>query len=282
MKVAAAQIFVTTSLATNLEKILQTIQNTTDADAEHVILFPECALTGYDKHAVETQIDQVPAALEHIQQACKASSTAAIVGTAKKNEQRNVVENVAVVIDNEGNYIGCQAKIQLVPTDNFCSVGQTLHTFKLYSIVCSIIICHDSRHPELVRLPVLSGARVIFYQSWETWHDDGPVPTDEDGRHLKPYEAQAVARAVENRVFLVHSNVAGVRDNSEQGSHGSSRIISPQGDILQQAKIWGEETVSCTIDPSSASALYAREAENKNFFLHSWMMEGVNKVTSLN
>ena len=31
-------------------------------------------------------------------------------------------------------------------------------------------------HAELVRLPVLAGARLIFYLSWETWHDDGGKP----------------------------------------------------------------------------------------------------------
>jgi hypothetical protein len=39
--------------------------------------------------------------------------------------------------------------------------------------------------PELVRLPVLCGARLIVYISWETWHDDNPVPRVEE--ELAPY-----------------------------------------------------------------------------------------------
>ena len=278
MKVAACQIFVTKSLEVNLEKILNTVEECCSSD---ILLFPECCLTGYDKEAVETQIDQVPKALLRVQAACRAYECAVIVGTAKRNSG-GVVENVAVVIDQTGEYVGCQAKIQLVPTDNFCEPGQTLHTFTLFGTVCSIIICHDSRHPELVRLPVLAGARVIFYQSWETWHDDGPIPTDDNGRHLKPYESQAVARAVENRVFLVHANVAGVKEDPSSGSHGSSRIINPQGDILNSAGIWGEENVEFEIEPNTATAAYALEAENEGFFLKSWMREGASRVTSLN
>ena len=71
-----------------------------------------------------------------------------------------------------------QAKLQLVPTDSFAVPGKSLNVFKLHDVLCSIIICHDSRHAELVRLPVLHGAKLIFYMSWETWHDDGPVPLD--------------------------------------------------------------------------------------------------------
>lgn len=40
--------------------------------------------------------------------------------------------------------------------------------------------CMDVVDPELVRLPVLCGARLIVYISWETWHDDGPVPRVEE------------------------------------------------------------------------------------------------------
>ena len=80
--------------------------------------------------------------------------------------------------------------MQLVPTDSFACPGQSLHTFELVEgggseagcssvVTCACIICHDSRHAELVRLPVLRGARLIFYISFETYHDDGPVPVDE-------------------------------------------------------------------------------------------------------
>ena len=43
--------------------------------------------------------------------------------------------------------------------------------------VCGLMIVVD---PELVRLPVLCGARLIVYISFETWHDDTPVPRVEE------------------------------------------------------------------------------------------------------
>ena len=42
-----------------------------------------------------------------------------------------------------------------------------------------------------------------------------------------------MARAVENRVFVCHSNVAGNKNNRIAGSHGSSRIVGPDGMVMK-------------------------------------------------
>ena len=77
--------------------------------------------------------------------------------------------NSAVVISPSGKVVGVQHKMQLVPTDDgWCRPGTSLNLFDVKGVLCSIIICHDKRYPELARLPVLAGARVILYLSAET------------------------------------------------------------------------------------------------------------------
>ena len=66
--------------------------------------------------------------------------------------------------------------------------GDHLSVFRLKGVPCSIIICHDERYPELVRLPVLAGSRVVFYLSHES-----PISQE---HKLGPYRAQIQARAV--------------------------------------------------------------------------------------
>jgi len=177
-----------------------------------------------------------------------------------------------------------------VPTDSFARAGTQLFTFTLYDTICSIIICHDSRHPELVRLPVLKGAKIIFYLSFETYHDDGPVPRTEEA--LGCYRAQVQARAVENRVWVVHGNVAGTGDEAtlSEGSHGCGRIVGPDGVVRAEAGTerkqgLNENTrekcfvdfVKCEIDPDLATALYAKESVQDGFFLAGWWRNGVEK-----
>ena len=112
---------------------------------------------------------------------------------------------------------------------------------------CSIIICHDERYPELVRLPVLAGARVVFYLS----HESGVRQEHKIG----PYRAQIQARAVENTVYVVHANAPANDDLS--GSHGQSRVIAPDGTIVEEASMFGEEVVVADLEPGRATAANA-------------------------
>ena len=46
--------------------------------------------------------------------------------------------------------------------------GNHIALFELEGVLSTLIICHDERYPELVRLPVMKGARLVFYLSWES------------------------------------------------------------------------------------------------------------------
>ena len=110
--------------------------------------------------------------------------------------------------------------------------------FDLQGVPSTVIICHDERYPEFVRLPAIAGARVVYYIS----HESGM----KNESKLPGYRAQMMARAVENQIFAVASNAPGnVTDNS--GSHGQSRIIKDDGNILAEASIYGDETIVQTL-----------------------------------
>lgn len=130
---------------------------------------------------------------------------------------------------------------------------------------------------------MLAGSRLVFYISWETWHDDGPVPVDDGGVQVGAYQSQICARAVENRVFVCHANVAGCITDRSRGSHGGSRIIGPDGVVLAQGGIMEldngrPEIVAADIDVALATALYANEALLPGFFLSQWWATGTQHV----
>src|SRR5438105_1650261 len=76
----------------------------------------------------------------------------------------------------------------------------------------TVIVCHDERYPELVRLPAIAGARVVYYISHESdMREENKLPG---------YRAQMMARAVENGVYVVAANAPGNADLT--GSHGQS------------------------------------------------------------
>ena len=92
---------------------------------------------------------------------------------------------------------------------------------------------------------------------------------------LNPYRAQIQARAVENTVFVVQANAPANQDLS--GSHGQSRVIAPDGNILQEASIFDEDVVVTTLDLHKATRANARNSLTRGPF-RDWWEDGLRRV----
>ncbi|MCX8091394.1 MAG: carbon-nitrogen hydrolase family protein [Verrucomicrobiae bacterium] len=263
LKVAAVQLRSTRDLAANLARITNAIHQCA-TNRVRVVAFPECALTGYFADtATNVTASQLTEAAAQVGAACRAAGIYALVGSAWRDGTN--LRNSALIFGPDGSMLARYDKIQL--TEDWAVAGERLFTFAVDGIRCSIIICHDERFPELVRLPVLAGAQVIFYLSHEA------------GLHkehkLGPYRAQIQARAVENNVFVVHANAPANPDAS--GSHGQSRIIAPDGNILQEATIFGEDVLMAELDLSRATRANALKSLNRGP-LRDWWQAGLRHV----
>lgn len=263
LRVAAVQLRSTRGMDANVDRIIEHLQQLS-AEGVQVAIFPECAVTGYfEDEATEATAEELGSAERRIALACRAAGIAAIVGTPYRDGE--ALYNSAVVIDSRGNVIERYHKIQLA--EPWPTPGDHLSVFSIEGVPCSIIICHDERYPELVRLPVLAGARVIFYLS----HESGI----RQERKIDPYRAQIQARAVENSVYIVHANAPANDDLS--GSHGQSRILDPDGTILEEASMFEEQRVQAALDLSRASAGNALRSVSRGP-LTDWWREGIRQV----
>ena len=234
-------------------------------DGVRVVVFPECSLTGYfdNEFMKKFTYEQLADAERQVAAACREHQIYAIVGMPWRDNDK--LFNSAVVIDPAGKVIERYHKIQLA--ESWPEGGDHLAVFKVDGVPCSIIICHDERYPELVRLPVLAGAQVIFYVS----HESGI----KQEKKIDPYRAQIQARAVENTVYLVQANAPANDDTS--GSHGQSRIIGPDGNIVHEATVFGQDTVTATLDISRATRHMAKLSVERGPF-GPWWQEGVKRV----
>lgn len=263
LRAAAVQLRSSRDLADNITRIQAALKRCA-LDGVRVAVFPECALTGYfDDLIPKVGAEQLADAEQQVAQTCREAGIAAILGTPHRSGGK--LYNSAVVIDAAGTVVERYHKIQLA--EAWPEPGDHLCVFKVDGVPCSIIVCHDERYPELVRLPVLAGARVIFYVS----HESGIRAEAK----VNPYRAQIQARAVENTVYIVHANAPANPDLS--GSHGQSRIIAPDGNILQEASIFGEETVAATLDLTKATAANAQRSLTRGP-LQDWWREGIKQV----
>ncbi|HJT79394.1 MAG TPA: carbon-nitrogen hydrolase family protein [Gemmataceae bacterium] len=266
LRVAAVQMRSSRDLADNVARIRKHLRRGA-ADGVRVVVFPECALTGYfDDLIPKVSAAQLDAAERQVAQECRASHVWAVVGTPCR--QGGKLFNSAVVFDPDGKVRERYHKVQLA--ESWPDPGDHLSVFHVEGVPCSIIICHDERYPELVRLPVLAGARVIFYLS----HESGLRQESK----LLPYRAQIQARAVENTVFVVQANAPANADAT--GSHGQSRVIAPDGNLLGEASLFGEDVVTATLDLKRATAANARNSLHRGP-LTDWWRDGVKRVRIL-
>ncbi|MEI7422307.1 MAG: carbon-nitrogen hydrolase family protein [Prolixibacteraceae bacterium] len=261
--VASVQMHSSDNLQDNVARIKGFIKDCA-AKGIHVAAFPECALTGYNENVIKKlTAEQINQAEKQVAEACRESLIYAIVGMPYRDGQK--LFNSAAVISPQGKVIERYHKNQLA--ESWPDPGDHLSVFKIDGVLCSIIICHDERYPELVRLPVLAGAKVIFYIS----HESGVKEEDK----INPYRAQIQARAVENTVYIVHANAPANQDAT--GSHGQSRIIAPDGNIIKEASIFGDEIISSIINLNKANRGNALKSLNRGP-LQDWWKEGIKAV----
>lgn len=235
LKVATVQMRSSFDVSANKAKIVRSLEQLADQGVQ-VAVFPECALTGYstDK-AFRVSAEAVGEAQREIAAVCARRRIAAIVGTIY--EAGGKVFNAAMVVNSKGETVERYGKLQLAG-EPWATPGNHMALFELEGVLSTVIICHDERYPEFVRLPAIAGARVVYYIS----HESGM----RQEQKLPGYRAQMMARAVENQIYAVAVNAPGnVEDNS--GSHGQSRIINRDGNILREASIYSEEVLVETL-----------------------------------
>lgn len=249
LSVAAVQFRSSYDIDDNLQRIGNHLTRLADQGVA-VAAFPECAVTSYNATVIQKFTpDRLAAAECALSAMCRESGMHALVGMPYFED--GVLYNGALAWNPDGELIVRYAKIQLA--ENWCAPGERLLTFVVDGVTCGVIVCHDERYPELVRLQVLAGAQIVFYLSCES-----------DVIHeskIEPYRVQIVARAQENSVYVVHANTPQSYVRAENDdivlqagcSHGQSRIITPAGHIVAEASIFEEEVIVAGLDLEKAN-----------------------------
>ncbi len=257
--IAAAQMKFRAAIVDNVSWISEAIHSSTKAGA-NVILFPECAVTGYNCDFAAVSPSEVGAALQSIARAARAAGCNVLVGSPTFAGPRRF--NSLVVFDRRGRTAFRYSKIHLTARDaRFFSPGNALAFFTLAGVPCTAIICHERRYPELVRLPVMLGAQIVFHPN--AGLDSLPVSES------KRYGRDGIAiRAFENEVYYVFANSVG-RQGAGLWSAGDSKIVAPDSQVLALANNRDETVIQAEVDLSRAGRKYARDALQEPVFLRA-------------
>ncbi|MDU4889498.1 MAG: carbon-nitrogen hydrolase family protein [Clostridium sp.] len=153
-----------------------------------------------------------------------------VAGSVPEKDEEGRVFNTSYVFDREGNKIGKHRKMHLFDINveggqcfkesDTLSAGKDVTVFDTEFGKMGLAICYDFRFPELSRLMVEAGAKVIVVPAAFNM-TTGPAHWDILFR----------TRALDNQVYTI--GTAPARDESScYTSYGNSMAVSPWGDTI--------------------------------------------------
>jgi predicted amidohydrolase len=243
VRVAVAQT--APEIGANQRNLAQVIDQLGEAAASgaKLVVFPECALSGYLFDDVETcaaYAERIPGtATERLVEACSRWGTHVAIGILER--ATDAIYNSAVLLGPAG-LIGHYRKAHLpgLGLDRFVAHGNT--PFAVYDTPIGrvgLAVCYDIRFPEPARIMALQGADIIALPTnWPVVNRLAPPSTIPD--------LLTRARACENRVFLAASDRVG----REHGVDflGRSQLVDVYGTIVAEAGTISEEILYADFD----------------------------------
>ena len=259
LRVAAAQMRFQPTIARNVRQIVERVHAAARRGAD-VILFPECAVTGYRREFTGLEPQAVNQACAEVARVAREARCNVLVGSP--TFRNGAWFNSLLFFDRRGRQAFRYSKIHLAAWDRrFFARGNSLAFFRVDGVPATAIICHERRFPELVRLPVMMGAQIVF-------HPNAGLDTLQVSRAKRRGRDGIAVRAFENQVYYVFANSVGHQGNG-LWSAGDSKIVGPDSRILALANNRDETVIQAECDLSQAGRQYAREALAQPAFLRA-------------
>jgi predicted amidohydrolase len=241
MLVAAAQI--EPKLAEperNLEACLARLEEAAAAGAELLVL-PECAIPGYMFESAEEALpfaEEVPGpSTEVLERESRRLGLHVVCGLLERDG--DTLHNAAVLVGPDG-LVGSYRKTHLpfLGVDRFVVPGDELTVYDTPLGRIGVEICYDLRFPEVTRTLALKGADIVAH------------PTNFPMAAKVQTELITVARAAENRIYLLTANRVGKERSGE--FCGWSQIVDPYGTRLAEAGETEEALLVADVDVEKA------------------------------
>lgn len=222
----------------NRKKVEKWIEKVVKEERPDSIVLPEMWTTSYKLTHLDELADVAGEPTKSFLRDMAIRHNVNIIGGSVANKVDDQIFNTSFVFNASGELVYEYSKIHLVPMldePKYLTGGtKKVETFELDGIKMGIIICYDLRFPELARSLALEGAQVLF------------VVAEWPSARRKHWTSLQIARAIENQMYVVSSNSIGTFDGVEYA--GSSMLIDPWGDVIEQGSTNQEETLSCSLD----------------------------------
>ena len=208
----------------SLDRVAVVVDRARSRGADLVVL-PECALGGYmtggDGIALDGPEIARLASIARDTVVCAGFTEAAPGGGAYSS---------AVCVTGDG-VLGHHRKVHLPPSERGAfTAGSSFSAFETPVGRVGMLICYDKVFPEAARTLAVDGAEIVASLSaWPVCRFE-PAKRIGDDRQTRQFNLLDQARAMENQVVWVSSNVAGRAGPLR--FMGQAKVVAPDGAVL--------------------------------------------------
>jgi len=221
------------ALDENFSTAERLIEASRNSDA---ILLPELWSTGYYPTPAENFADIDGQRTKTFLSTLAKKFSVNIIGGSTLVNDGGKLFNRCHVANRRGEIVAAYDKAHLFSfagEEKVFTAGDKLSTVELDGVTCGLAICYDLRFPEFIRKLAVSGAEILF------------VPAAWSLKRLTPRRILTKARAIENQMFVVFANSAGI-----------SEVVNPLGEIVAEVDT-GEKILSAEINLSQRAEVIA-------------------------
>lgn len=224
-----------------------------------IVCFPECFVPGYrapGKPVPSPDARALKMAWDKIAGAAAKARMAVVLGT-ERMEGKNLLAT-ALVIQNDGSFLGFQDKVQIDPSEEpVYTPGTERRIFQTGALAFGVVICHEGwRYPETVRWAARRGAQVVFHPQFHEAERDGYIPKTYAEPANSFHEKAVLCRAAENTCYFATVNYA------SEGSPTTSAVANPDGTLLCYQPYGQEGLLIADLDLDLATCLLAKRCKS--------------------
>jgi N-carbamoylputrescine amidase len=239
----------TTDAAQNLSASIEGIRKAS-ARGARLVLLPELHTSLYFCQTEDTAnfdlAETIPGPATERLGKLAAELGIVIVASIFEKRAAGLYHNTAVAIESDGRIAGCYRKMH-IPDDPgyyekfyFTPGDLGFNPVRTSVGTLGILVCWDQWYPEAARLMALGGAQLLLYPTAIGWNpaDDA----EEQARQCDAWLTIQRGHAIANGLPVLTCNRTGFETDDSGHTDGirfwgSSAILGPQGEILEQATV---------------------------------------------
>lgn len=255
LKVGLVQQSVGADVAANKEKLVANITECAKQGAKLVVL-QELHNTPYFCQVEDVDnfdlAETIPGASTELYSDVAKRLNIVLVTSLFEKRATGLYHNTAVVFDTDGSIAGTYRKMH-IPDDPayyekfyFTPGDLGFEPIKTSIGTLGVLVCWDQWYPEAARIMAMKGADMLIYPTAIGWESSDSQ--DEKNHQRDAWVISQRGHAVANGLPVISVNRVGWEKDPSGATNGiqfwgSSFVAGPQGEIIRQASLEGEENM---------------------------------------